>query len=213
MKQTSARVVVLISGRGSNLQAIAAASRNGAPYQIVGTISNRPAAAGLELARQNGIPTAVLDHKGFDSRLDFDRRLAQLIDGMRPDFIALAGFMRVLSAEFTNRYAGRLINIHPSLLPKFPGLNTHARALEAGETEHGVSVHFVTGELDGGPVIERAVVNVLADDTEQSLAARVLEQEHLIYPRVLTILAEGRITLTRAGVIVKQQAPIPRHEG
>ncbi len=202
MNNPLARLVVLISGRGSNLIALAEAARNGAPYAIAGVISNRPHAAGLEFAHQNGIPTAVLDHTAFAERAEFDRQLAGIVDEMAPDFIALAGFMRILTAEFVDRYPGRLLNIHPSLLPKFPGLDTHARALKSGESEHGVSIHFVTGELDGGTIIAQAKVAVLPGDSERTLAARVLEKEHLLYPRVLSMLALGQIALGEDGATV-----------
>lgn len=180
------KLVVLISGRGSNMRAIVDACHRGdIDAEICAVISNRPDAAGLEFAQAAGIDTAVIDHTRFDSREDFDTALARKIDEYAADFVILAGFMRILTAEFVAHYSGRLINIHPSLLPKFKGLDTHRRALEAGETEHGASVHFVTAELDDGPVIMQARVPVLPDDDEASLAARVLEQEHSLYPAAI----------------------------
>jgi len=178
-----AKLVILISGRGSNMRSIIEA--NDLDVEIAAVISNRPDAAGLSYAQDKGIDTAIIDHKQFDSREAFDRTMAAAIDRYQPDFVILAGFMRILTAEFVNHYANRLINIHPSLLPKFKGLHTHQRAIEAGETEHGASVHFVTAELDDGPVILQARVPVLENDTEASLAARVLEQEHLLYPAAI----------------------------
>ncbi len=181
-----ARLVILISGRGSNMRSIVEATRQGElEVEIAAVISNRPDAAGLEFAGHAGIDTQVLDHKQFDSRESFDNAMIDIIDSYQPDFVILAGFMRILTADFVTHYAGRLINIHPSLLPKFKGLHTHERAIEAGESEHGASVHFVTAELDDGPVILQAKVPVLADDNADTLAARVLEQEHLLYPAAI----------------------------
>lgn len=181
-----ARLVILISGRGSNMRSIIEATEQGElQVDIAAVISNRPDAAGLEFAQQADIATDVIDHKQFDSRESFDAALAEAIDQYQPDFVILAGFMRILTAGFVEHYAGRLINIHPSLLPKFKGLHTHERAIEAGETEHGASVHFVTAELDDGPIILQARVPVLPDDDADSLAARVLEQEHLLYPAAI----------------------------
>ncbi|GAB4288487.1 MAG: phosphoribosylglycinamide formyltransferase [Methylophaga sp.] len=181
-----ARLVILISGRGSNMRSIIEATEQGElEVDIAAVISNRPDAAGLEFAQQANIATDVIDHKQFDSRESFDAALAEAIDQYQPDFVILAGFMRILTAGFVEHYAGRLINIHPSLLPKFKGLHTHERAIEAGETEHGASVHFVTAELDDGPIILQARVQVLPDDDADSLAARVLEQEHLLYPAAI----------------------------
>lgn len=190
------RLVVLISGRGSNLQAILdAAARGGLPVDIQAVISNRPGAYGLERARRAGIETTVVDHQFFPDRTGFEAALAAAIDVHRPDLVVLAGFMRILSAEFVERYRGRLLNIHPSLLPKFRGLHTHEHALLAGEREHGASVHFVTPEIDSGPVIVQARVPVLEDDDPDTLAARVLEQEHRIYPLAIRWFAAGRIAL------------------
>jgi phosphoribosylglycinamide formyltransferase-1 len=184
--RSNARLVILISGRGSNMRSIVeAANKDELNVDIAAVISNRPDAAGLEFAQQAGITTEVIDHKQFDSRESFDKAMAEAIDSYRPDFVILAGFMRILTADFVSHYEGRLINIHPSLLPKFKGLHTHERAIESGETEHGASVHFVTAELDDGPVILQARVPVLPDDDADTLAARVLEQEHLLYPAAI----------------------------
>ncbi len=187
MKKIS--IVVLISGRGSNLKAIVDAANP--LVDISAVISNRPNAAGLVYAEEAGISTEVLDHKNFATRLEFDAALEECIDKYDPQLVVLAGFMRILSNEFVRHYQGRLINIHPSLLPKFKGLDTHKRALEAGEKEHGASVHFVTEDLDAGPIILQARVPILADDTEASLAARVLQVEHRIYPEAIQLFAES----------------------
>jgi phosphoribosylglycinamide formyltransferase-1 len=191
-------LVVLISGRGSNLRSLVEA---GLPVAAV--ISNRADAAGLEFARARGIPAAVLEHRGFATREAFDEALARAIDRYAPRLVALAGFMRVLTPGFVRRYAGRLVNIHPSLLPAFPGLDTHAQALAAGVKIHGCTVHFVTEELDAGPIIVQAAVPVLADDTAAKLAARVLEQEHRIYPRAARWVLEERLVLDGRVVRVK----------
>ncbi|MED5510633.1 MAG: phosphoribosylglycinamide formyltransferase [Pseudomonadota bacterium] len=184
--RSKARLVILISGRGSNMRSIVEAANQGQlDVDIAAVISNRPDAAGLEYAQQAGIDAQVIDHKLYDSRESFDAAMAEVIDSYQPDFVILAGFMRILTADFVEHFAGRLINIHPSLLPKFKGLHTHQRAIEAGETEHGASVHFVTAELDDGPVILQAKVPVLDDDDADTLAARVLEQEHLLYPAAI----------------------------
>jgi phosphoribosylglycinamide formyltransferase-1 len=181
-----ARLVILISGRGSNMRSILDAAKAGSlDVDISAVISNRPDAVGLAFAAEEGIETAVIDHKQFESREQFDEALATKIDEYQPDFVILAGFMRILTEGFVSHFAGRLINIHPSLLPKFKGLHTHQRAIDAGENEHGASVHFVTAELDDGPVILQARVPVLADDNADTLAARVLEQEHLLYPAAI----------------------------
>jgi phosphoribosylglycinamide formyltransferase-1 len=191
-------VVVLISGSGSNLQALIDAAAT-APYEIVAVISNKADAYGLARASQAGIPTRVLDHREFADREAFDAALGELIDGFEPGLVVLAGFMRILTPGFVRHYAGRLLNIHPSLLPRHQGLNTHARALEAGDSEHGASVHFVTEELDGGPVIAQARVAVHAGDTPAELASRVLAREHQLYPAVVRWFAEGRLTMTGEG--------------
>ena len=190
------RLVVLISGRGSNLQAILDQAASGElPVEVAAVISNRPSVQGLERARQAGVPALELDHKLFADRPEFEAALIELIDRYRPDLVILAGFMRVLTPGFTDHYRGRLFNIHPSLLPRFRGLHTHERALAAGETEHGASIHFVTAELDGGPVIVQARVPVLPGDDPDTLAARVLEQEHRLYPLAIRWFAEGRLRL------------------
>lgn len=182
-------IVILISGRGSNMVSIVEAINAGElPVEVAAVISNRPDAAGLNYAQQANIPTVLINHKGFDSRESFDQALAKEIDTYSPDLVVLAGFMRILTTEFVEHFAGKLVNIHPALLPKFKGLNTHQRAIDAGEKEHGASVHIVTPELDDGPVVMQAKVPVLADDTEQSLAARVLEQEHKLYPAAINQL-------------------------
>ncbi len=188
-------VVVLISGSGSNLQAIIDATANDPSTKVAAVISNRDDAYGLERARTAGIETRVLNHKPYPSREAYDQALIELIDSFQPGLVTLAGFMRILSPLFVQHYRGRLLNIHPSLLPKHKGLHTHQRALEAGDRIHGASVHFVTEELDGGPVILQAQVPVKADDTEAQLAARVLQQEHIIYPQVIRWFAEGRIAM------------------
>lgn len=184
------RIVVLISGQGSNLQALIDAERNGELNggHIVAVISNRGEAFGLERARKAGIPTEVISHKDFPERADFDAALMARIDAYRPDLVVLAGFMRILTPAFVHHYAGRLINIHPSLLPKYPGMNTHARAIEAGEAEHGATVHFVTEGVDEGPIILQGRVPVLPDDTPQTLQQRVHAIEHKIYPEAVRML-------------------------
>ncbi|MEN8213939.1 MAG: phosphoribosylglycinamide formyltransferase [Pseudomonadota bacterium] len=195
MKKTLS-VVVLISGSGSNLQAlIDAAGQEDYPARISAVISNREDAYGLQRARAAGIPCRVLSHQGHDDREAYDRSLMELIDVFDPGLVVLAGFMRILTEGFVNHYSGRMLNIHPSLLPKFRGLHTHQRALDAAEAEHGASVHFVTRELDGGPLIVQSRVPVLPGDTAEVLAARVLEQEHIIYPRAVKWFAEGRLKL------------------
>jgi phosphoribosylglycinamide formyltransferase 1 len=195
------RIVILISGRGSNLRSIVEACRAEAwPARIAAVISNRPDAAGLDFAARAGIATEVVDHRGFAERAAFDAALAQVVDRHAPDVVALAGFMRILGAAFVRRFDGRLVNIHPSLLPAFPGLETHRRAIEAGCKASGASVHFVTAELDHGPIIAQAVVPVLAGDDEAALSARVLAQEHRLYPRAIAWLVEGRLE-RRDGVV------------
>lgn len=184
------RVVVLISGRGSNLRAIAEADL---PIEIAAVVSNRPQAAGLDYARARGIPAIALDHTSSPDRAAFDTQLAAEIERFRPDLVVLAGYMRILSPAFIARFEGRLLNIHPSLLPMFPGLDTHARALAEGVKVHGCTVHFVTDKLDHGPIVIQAAVPVRADDTPDTLAARVLVQEHRIYPQAIRWFAEGRL--------------------
>ena len=190
------RLVVLISGRGSNMQALLDARL---PATVAVVISNEADARGLQTAQAHRIPTAVIDHRAYSDRNGFDAALAAEIDSHSPDLIVLAGFMRVLTDSFVQRYAGRLINIHPSLLPAFPGLHTHRRALEAGVRIHGCSVHFVTPMLDHGPIVIQAAVPVLPEDTEDALAARVLVQEHCIYPQAVRWFCEGRIKLSTVG--------------
>lgn len=190
-------IVILVSGRGSNMQAIVDAAIPGA--RIATVISNRPDASGLAFAAERGIETAVVDHKAYADRATFDQALAGCIDGYRPDLVVLAGFMRVLTDDFVRRYEGRLINIHPSLLPSFPGLHTHRRALEAGVRVHGATVHFVTATLDCGPIIVQAVVPVLPGDDEARLAARVLAQEHRIYPQAVRWFVDGRLSVDGQG--------------
>lgn len=198
-------VVVLISGRGSNLKAILDAAGQGLPIEVRCVISNRPDAGGLALAREAGVDTEVVDHTGFPSRDAFDQALAERIDRYAPGLVVLAGFMRILGPAFVRRYRGRLVNIHPALLPAFPGLDTHRRALAEGVSEHGASVHFVTEEVDGGPVIVQARVPVLAGDTPERLAARVLEQEHRIFPLAIGWFAEGRVRLEGDRALVDGQ--------
>lgn len=196
------RIVILISGRGSNMQAILeAAKAQQWPVNIAAVISNRPKASGLEVAAEAGIPTEVVDHQIYADRAVFDAELMSVIDGYSPDLVVLAGFMRILTEDFVLHYQGRLLNIHPSLLPEFPGLATHKRALEAGVKTHGATVHFVTPDLDHGPIIEQAIVPVLADDTEDTLAARVLQQEHVIYPRAVKDFIEGRVRYENGCVV------------
>jgi phosphoribosylglycinamide formyltransferase-1 len=198
-------IVILVSGRGSNMEAIVrACATEGWNARVVAVISNRPDAVGLEFARQHGIATAVVDHQRFESREVFDAELAQVVEGFTPDVVALAGFMRILSDGFVARFEGRLVNVHPSLLPAFTGLHTHRRAIEAGCKLAGATVHFVTPTLDHGPIIAQAVVPVLPNDTPETLSARVLEREHVLYPRVVRWLAHGllsrdgdRVTHTR----------------
>lgn len=193
-------IVILISGRGSNMEAIV---RAGIPARIAAVISNRSDAAGLRFAVQSGIATATIDDRKFPTREAFDAELAAAIDAHSPDLVALAGFMRILSGGLVRRYEGRLINVHPSLLPAFPGLHTHRRVLEAGVKVHGCTVHFVTQQLDHGPVIVQAAVPVRPGDTEETLAARVLRQEHRVYPLALRWFVEGRLVVEKGIVRVK----------
>ena len=195
------RVVVLVSGRGSNLKAIAAQADAGAlPVRIEAVVSDRADAGALDWARDRGIPAVVLSPRDFADREAYGRALGDLVEGYAPQLVVLAGFMRILSDEFVLRFAGRMLNIHPSLLPRYPGLHTHRRALEAGDPEHGASVHFVTPELDGGPVVLQARVPVLPGDDEDTLAARVLREEHVIYPRCVGWFAAGRLALRDGAV-------------
>jgi phosphoribosylglycinamide formyltransferase-1 len=190
------KLVVLISGSGSNLQAIIDAVGTGQiKAEISAVISNRADAYGLVRAQNAGIQTLVLDHKQFPSREAYDLELMQKIEGFTPDLVVLAGFMRILTSELVQKFTGKMLNIHPSLLPKYQGLNTHQRAIDANDQEHGASVHFVTEELDGGPVALQARVKILPNDTAQSLAARVHEQEHIIYPLVVQWFCEQRLLM------------------
>ena len=189
------KLAILISGRGSNMEAVAKACRDRrVAATVAAVISDREGAGGLAVARELGIETAVVPWKTFPDRAAFERGLIEQIEAHRAEIIVLAGFMRVLSPEFASRYAGRLINIHPALLPKHRGLHTHARALEAGDTEHGASVHFATAELDGGPVILQSRIGVRPQEAENDLAARVLKTEHIILPKVIGWLADKRLT-------------------
>jgi len=203
------RLVILISGRGSNMEAIVkACSAEGWPARVAAVISNRPDAGGLAFAAQHGIPTAVVDHKAFDSREAFDTALAQAVDGFEPDLVVLAGFMRILTPGFTARYARRMLNIHPSLLPAFTGLHTHERAIEMGCKLAGVTVHFVTAELDHGAIVMQAAVPVLAGDDAKALAARVLGAEHRIYPQSVRWFVEG--ALVWDGEVVRHRDGAPQ---
>jgi len=189
-------IVILISGRGSNMEAIVRALETERwPARIAAVISNKPDAKGLEFAQAHGIPTAVVANKAFASREAFDAALQDTIDGFAPDLVVLAGFMRILTAPFVEHYAGRMLNIHPSLLPLFPGLHTHRQALAAGVLEHGATVHFVTAELDHGPSVLQARIEVLPGDTEESLATRLLAQEHRIYPQAVRLFVEDRLSI------------------
>jgi phosphoribosylglycinamide formyltransferase 1 len=185
------RIVILISGRGSNMEAIVqACAAEGWPAQVAAVVSNRPDAPGLAFARERGIAAVAVDHKRFEDREAFDAELASVIEGFAPDVLVLAGFMRILGDSFVQRFAGRMINVHPSLLPAFPGLHTHRRAIESGCKLAGATVHFVTPALDHGPIIAQAAVPVLQGDTEASLSARVLAREHVMYPRAVRWLVQ-----------------------
>jgi phosphoribosylglycinamide formyltransferase-1 len=203
------KLVILISGRGSNMAAIVrACERERWPAQVAAVIASRPDAAGLAWAASNGVPTVALDHRAFPGRDTFDAALAREIDGFAPDLVVLAGFMRILTAGFVDRYAGRMLNIHPSLLPCFPGLNTHQQALDAGVRLHGASVHFVSPRLDYGPIVMQSAVPVLAGDDAATLGARVLHTEHIIYPRAVRWFVEGR--LAPDGLRVTLSPPEPQ---
>jgi len=194
-------IVILISGRGSNMEAIVRASQAGNwPARIAAVIANRADAAGLAFAAANGIQTAVVPSREFPSREAFDAALQAEIDRYAPDLVVLAGFMRILTESFVRHYEGRMLNIHPSLLPSFKGLHTHQQALDAGVKLHGATVHFVTAELDHGPIVAQAAVSVNDGDTEDTLAARVLAQEHLIYPQAVLDFVEGRLTVSQGRV-------------
>ncbi len=201
-------IVILISGRGSNMEAIIRACAEQAwPARIAAVLSNRPDAPGLKFAAGQGIPVGVVDHRQYPDRASFDKALANAIDAHVPDLVVLAGFMRILTPEFVEHYAGRMMNIHPSLLPSFPGLHTHQQALEAGVKVHGASVHFVTAALDHGPIVLQAVIEVGPEDTPQTLAARLLPCEHQIYPRAVRWFVEGRLRVKDGAVHVDPPEP------
>lgn len=205
------RVVVLISGGGSNLQSLLDQCQAGTiDADIVAVIANRPGAFGLSRARQADVKAIALDHTRFDDRAAFDRALADLIEDQRPDLVVLAGFMRILTDAFVERFTGKLINIHPSLLPKYPGLNTHQRALDAGDSLAGATVHFVTAQLDGGPVIARAEVAIEPHDNADTLARKVLAQEHKLYPVVVNWFVKGRLLLDQ-GQAILDGSPLPKN--
>ncbi|RKF49234.1 phosphoribosylglycinamide formyltransferase [Paraburkholderia fungorum] len=202
------KLVILISGRGSNMEAIVrACADEGWAAQVAAVIANRPDAAGLAFAASHGIATAVVDHRQFPDRESFDTALAREIDSFAPDLVVLAGFMRVLTPGFVDRYAGRMLNVHPSLLPSFPGLKTHQQALDAGVRLHGASVHFVTSQLDHGPIVAQAAVPIEAGDTPAMLAERVLATEHIIYPRAVRWFVEGRLALDGLRVTLTPPEP------
>ena len=195
MSQEKLKLVVLISGGGSNLLSLIRDSQqDDAPFEICGVISNRADAGGLQHAANAGIPSQVIDHSQYQGREAFDKALIEAIDSWQPDLVVLAGFMRILTDEFVTYYLNRMINIHPALLPAYPGLNTHQRVIDAGETYHGASVHYVIPELDAGPVIIQARLKLVAGESASELAARVLKMEHQIYPQAVRWIAEGRIT-------------------
>ena len=200
------KIVILISGRGSNMQAMLSANL---PCHIAAVISNRADSQGLEAAKQHGIVTRVVAHRDFADRALFDAALAGVIDSYQPDFVILAGFMRILTEQFVNRYHGRLLNIHPSLLPAYAGMHTHERALQDGVKIHGCTVHFVTPDLDHGPIIIQAAISVLSHDTPHTLAARVLKEEHQIYAQAIRWLCSGQVTLNDEGKVVSSRAEHP----
>jgi phosphoribosylglycinamide formyltransferase-1 len=205
--QAMKNIVILISGRGSNMQAIVrTAQAEKWPAKIAAVISNKADAAGLAFAQEHGISTAVVPNKEYPTRDAFDAALRETIDRYSPDLVVLAGFMRILTPPFVDHYAGRLLNIHPSLLPSFTGLDTHQRALDAGVKLHGATVHFVTAELDHGPIVAQAAVAVRDDDTEDTLSARVLEQEHIIYPRSVRWFVEGKLAIENGRVRIAADA-------
>ncbi len=204
MMDTHCPVAVLISGNGSNLQALIDASSN-SNYRIVGVISNKPDAFGLQRAQRADIATHVIDHRLYPDRISFDRDLINKLDELQPRLIVLAGFMRILSSEFVRHFKGHIINIHPSLLPKYPGTNTHQRVLEAGDKEHGVSIHFVTEHLDGGPVIAQAAITIEPDDSADTLQQRVHVEEHRIYPQVVSMFAAGRLEMGEQTALLDDQ--------
>jgi len=204
------RVAILISGRGSNMAALIAAARDKAyPAEIIFVLSNRPDAGGLDTAHAAGIATTVIDHKTYGKdRAAFDDAMQALLDRHEIELVCLAGFMRLLSTPFVERWQGRMLNIHPALLPAFKGLDTHKRAIEAGATVHGATVHFVVPEMDAGPIIMQGAVAVLPNETEETLAARVLKVEHRIYPAALKLVAEGRVHIDGGRCLVDGQ-PVP----
>jgi phosphoribosylglycinamide formyltransferase-1 len=200
-------IVILISGRGSNMEAIIHAARTEQwPAKIAAVISNRPDAAGLAFAASHGIPTAVVTNKDYSTREAFDTALQSAIDEFSPDLVVLAGFLRILTVQFVEHYAGRILNIHPSLLPSFPGLATHRQALSAGVKVHGATVHFVTANLDHGPIVAQVAVPVLPEDTEDTLSDRVLLQEHIIYPRAVRWFIENKLSIDNGRVHVVASA-------
>jgi phosphoribosylglycinamide formyltransferase-1 len=202
-------IVILISGRGSNMEAVVrAAETEKWPARIAAVISNKADAQGLAFAQARGIPTAVVASRDFATRAEFDAALQKVIDSYSPDLVVLAGFMRILTAPFVEHYAARMLNIHPSLLPLFPGLATHQQALDAGVTEHGATVHFVTAELDHGPAVAQARIPVLPGDTPQTLAERLLVQEHLLYPRAIRLVVEGRVSIENGEVRIAGDHPV-----
>jgi phosphoribosylglycinamide formyltransferase-1 len=202
------KIVILISGRGSNMEAVVrACKREGWPAEVRAVVSNRPDAAGLGFAAANGIATAVVDHRDFAERAVFDAALAAAIDAHAPDLVVLAGFMRVLTDDFVHHYVGRMLNVHPSLLPCFPGLKTHQQALDAGVRVHGASVHFVTPTLDHGPIVAQGAVPVIAGDDAAALATRVLAVEHIIYPRAVRWFVEGRLAIDGERVVLTPPEP------
>lgn len=208
---TCKRLVVLISGGGSNLQTFIDLCASGdLNANVVAVISNNPNAGGLDRAAKNNIPNVIIDHRNFDNRETFDRALSEIIDSFAPDLIILAGFMRILTTEFVNHYSGQLINIHPSLLPAYPGLHTHRRAIDAGDKEAGATVHFVTSELDGGPSIIQAKVPIEKNDNEQTLAAKVLQFEHKIFPQAVRWFCEGKLCM-KEGIALLDNCPIPEN--
>jgi phosphoribosylglycinamide formyltransferase-1 len=196
-------IVILISGRGSNMEAVVrACEAEKWAARIAAVVSNKADAKGLEFAGSRGIPSAVVANKDYPTREAFDAALRQVVDSFKPDLVVLAGFMRILTAPFVEHYAGRMLNIHPSLLPAFPGLATHRQALDAGVLEHGATVHFVTPELDHGPAIAQARISVLPGDTEETLAARLLVQEHKLYPHAIRLFVEDRLRISNGQVVV-----------
>jgi len=203
------RLVVLVSGGGSNLQSFIDACASGQlNAEVSAVVSNNPDAGGLNRAASAHIPNLLIDHRNFDCRHSFDKALCELIESFAPDLIILAGFMRILTPEFVNHFSGRIMNIHPSLLPAYPGLHTHRRAIEAGDKQAGATVHFVTPELDGGPSIIQARVAIEPEDNQQTLAARVLKFEHLIYPEAVRWFCEGTLTMQN-GIALLDNKPIP----